>query len=79
MRRRYTLKVTDYCGGGTIWLPPLDYRLERIKLIQEIAEANGISVKLCRCKNSDLPLAQCCHPTPTEPEASEPDPQMTLF
>ena len=79
MRRRYTLKVTDYCGGGTIWLPPLAYRLERIQLLQKIAAENGITIKICRCKNSDLPEAQCCHPLPSEPETIDPDPQLTLF
>jgi DNA repair photolyase len=30
MRRLYTHKVTDYCGGGTIWLPEATYRGERL-------------------------------------------------
>lgn len=79
MRRRYTLKVTDYCGGGTIWLPPLAYRSKKIRVLMEIAEAYGVALKICRCKNSDIPEAQCCHPKPAEPEVPDSDPQMTLF
>ncbi len=79
MRRLYTHKVTDYCGGGTIWLPESLYRAERIKSLESIGIENGITIKLCRCKNSDLPQAQCCHPTESLIETSDHDPQLNLF
>lgn len=79
MRRRYTHKVTDYCGGGTIWLPEAAYRGERLKTLKVIARDSGIAVKLCRCKNSDLPEAQCCHPIGPLLEPTDADPQLTIF
>lgn len=79
MRRRYTLKVTDYCGGGTIWLPPLEYRGERLDRMHTIAETHGVAIKICRCKNSDLPGAECCHPVPPRIDEPEDESQLTLF
>lgn len=72
MRRLYTHKVTDYCGGGTIWLPEANYRAERFKALESIGTDNGLTIKLCRCKNSDLSQAQCCHPTESLLETSDP-------
>jgi DNA repair photolyase len=63
MRRLYTHKVTNYCGGGTIWLPPAAYRTERLAAFEALAGARGIEVVVCRCKNADLSGARCCHPT----------------
>jgi DNA repair photolyase len=79
MRRLYTHKVTDYCSGGTIWLPDAAYRGERLKALEDIAQACSIGIKLCRCKNSDLPEAQCCHPTGPLLEPTDTDPQLTIF
>lgn len=79
MRRLYTHKVTDYCGGGTIWLPEATYRAERFKALESIGTDNGLTINLCRCKNSDLPQAQCCHPTESLLEISDPDPQLKMF
>jgi hypothetical protein len=63
MRKLYTHKVTNYCGGGTIYLPPTDYRAERFAAIAALASTRSIAVKVCRCKNGDIPEAVCCHPT----------------
>jgi len=63
MRRLYTHKVTNYCGGGTIWLPPAAYRAERLAAFEALAREREIEVVVCRCKNADLPGARCCHPT----------------
>lgn len=79
MRRLYTHKVTDYCGGGTIWLPEASYRAERFNALASISTENGLTTKLCRCKNSDQPQAKCCHPTESLLETSDPDPQLKLF
>jgi DNA repair photolyase len=79
MRRLFTHKVTDYCGGGTIWLPEAAYRGERLSSLGAIARDSGIAVKLCRCKNSDLPEAQCCHPTDPLLAPTDDDPQLTIF
>ena len=82
MRRLYTHKVTDYCGGGTIWLPEAEYRHERFEALEALAGGEGIAIRVCRCKNSDLPEAQCCHPVEplVAPAAGDPaDPQLTLF
>jgi DNA repair photolyase len=79
MRRIYTHKVTDYCGGGTIWLPPTNYRRERFEALQTLAEANQMTVKLCKCKNKDLAEASCCHPIPSAPEEDYDDAQLSLF
>lgn len=79
MRRHYTHKVTDYCGGGTIWLPEASYRAERFEALESIGAKNGITIKLCHCKNSDLSQAQRCHPTESLLETANPDPQLILF
>ena len=63
MRKLYTHKVTNYCGGGTIYLPPVEYRAERFAAIGAMAATRGIVVKICRCKNGDIPETVCCHPT----------------
>ena len=63
MRKLYTHKVTNYCGGGTIYLPPTDYRAERFGAIAALASTHGIAARICRCKNADIPGAVCCHPT----------------
>jgi hypothetical protein len=62
MRRLYTQKVTDYCGGGTIWIPPLTYRAERFAALGAMTSARGLRMTICRCKNADAPTASCCHP-----------------
>ena len=93
MRKLYTHKVTNYCGGGTIYLPPVEYRAERfaaIGAIAALASTHGIAARICRCKNADVPEAVCCHPTDllvgSAAEAAEPAPssppeagQLTLF
>jgi hypothetical protein len=79
MRRLYTHKVTDYCGGGTIWLPPTAYRNERFKELETIACESNVAIKLCHCKNSDLPKAQCCHPTDSLFAANAGDPQLKFI
>lgn len=63
MQRLYTLRVTDYCGNGIIWLPPTEYRREGYKRIKKIAEGYGVRIKLCGCKNKDL-TSECCLPIP---------------
>ena len=63
MRKLYTHKVSNYCGGGTIYLPPTEYRAERFAVIAALASTHAIAVKICRCKNGDVPEAVCCHPT----------------
>ena len=68
MRKLYTHKVTGYCGGGTVWLPPTDYRRERYATLKTMAEAHGVRVRLCRCKNPEL-TKECCHPQPKAPKA----------
>ena len=60
MKKRYTHKVTDYCGGGTIWLPSTTYRRERYDLLKDVASEHGIEVQWCHCKNADL-TEDCCH------------------
>jgi len=79
LRRLYTHKVTDYCGGGTIWLSEATYRGERLIALESIVRDTGIVVKLCHCKNTDLPEAQCCHPTDSLLAPTGNDPQMTIF
>lgn len=66
MRKLYTHKVTDYCGGGTIWLPPTEYRRERFRDMKTLAEAHGIVLHACGCKNADV-THDCCHPQPRRP------------
>jgi len=63
MRLLYTHKVTDYCGGGTIWLPSTGYRRKRFADLKALADAHGIRLHLCGCKNKDLTY-DCCHPQP---------------
>ncbi len=63
MVKLYTDKITKYCGGGTIKVPPKDYRLGRYADLQELGHANVVQVGLCACKNPDLTDA-CCHPQP---------------
>jgi len=63
MRRLYTHKVTNYCGGGTIWLPSAEYRRAGFARLKEIAQETGFGVRLCRCKNPDI-VSECCHPQP---------------
>lgn len=63
MRKLYTHKVTNYCGGGTIYLPSTEYRAEQFATIGAMAATCGIGVRICRCKNADIPKAVCCHPT----------------
>ena len=83
MRKLYTYTVANYCGGGTIHLPSTGYRAERFAAIGSIASAHGISIKICRCKNADIPEAVCCHPTDllvAGERRSPPDAhQLTLF
>jgi DNA repair photolyase len=62
-RNLYTHKVTQYCGAGTIYLPPTDYRRERYALLRDMAGAHGLRVRLCRCKNPEL-TTDCCNPLP---------------
>ena len=69
MRKMYTHKVTNYCGGGTIRMPSTDYRQQRYVDLVEIAHCHGINVKLCGCKNADI-TTDCCHPTP-QPQATQ--------
>lgn len=79
MRRLYTHKVTDYCGGGTIWLPSAEYRRERFAALRALAEANAVTVKLCQCKNKDLAESSCCHPVPDKTDQAPDDAQLSLF
>lgn len=79
MRKLYTHKVTDYCGGGTIWLPEAELRRERFARLTEIAREHGLSARLCRCKNSDVPEAGCCHPTDALLQPAPGDAQLSLF
>ena len=74
MKKYYTLKITDYCGKGTIWLPPALYRRARYNEIKAQAALCGIGIRLCHCKNSDL-TEECCHAA-LPPEENF---QMTLF
>ncbi|MBN1903207.1 radical SAM protein [Candidatus Sumerlaeota bacterium] len=60
-KRLYTCRVTDYCGHGVIWIPDTEYRRRKYALLKEIAQANDITLHLCRCKNKDL-TSECCHP-----------------
>ncbi len=64
MSKLYTYKVTDYCSGGTIWLPSGEYRRKRYEFLKKIAVSKSITVKQCSCKNKDL-TDDCCHPLPT--------------
>lgn len=79
MRRLYTHKVTDYCGGGTIYLPSASYRADRMLILDKLAAKHGLTIKLCRCKNSDLPEARCCHPTEPLLEPSPNDSQLRFL
>lgn len=75
MKRLYTHKVTDYCGGGRITLPNALYRRARYNEIKAEAALAGLTVRLCRCKNDDL-TEECCHPPLPMPDCGE---QLTLF
>lgn len=61
MRRLYTHKVSDYCGRGTIWLPPSDYRRRKYADLKILASGHNIRVHLCGCKNKGL-TTDYCHP-----------------
>ncbi|MFC1601573.1 radical SAM protein [Candidatus Sumerlaeota bacterium] len=69
MKKLYTHKVTDYCGGGTIWLPPTEYRQRRLAEPRELARGHEVNVHLCGCKNKDI-TSDCCHPLPDRNQAS---------
>jgi DNA repair photolyase len=58
-KRLYTNWINDYCGNGTIRTTRSDYRAEKYKRIKEIAGEHGISIRLCRCKNSDVTDETC--------------------
>lgn len=75
MKRLYTLKVTDYCGGGRITLPSALYRRARTNEIKAEAALAGVAVHLCHCKNADL-TEDCCHDPLPMPGCGE---QLTLF
>ena len=64
-RRIYTHRIDGYCGGGSIRIPAPDYRRERYRLLEGIAEDQGIRPVLCGCKNPDL-TTDCCHRRRTE-------------
>ena len=68
MKRLYTHKVTDYCGGGTIWLPATEYRRKRFRDLKALVAAHDIRLHLCGCKNKDL-TDDCCHPQPQQPRS----------
>jgi len=59
VKRHYTYKLDDFCSGGSVILPPPEYRQEQYGLLREIAVAAGINVTICGCKNSDVPQ-ECC-------------------
>jgi len=63
IRRLYIHKVTDYCGRGTIWLPPTDYRRSKYADLNVLAAGHRIRMKFCGCKNKDI-TNDCCHPLP---------------
>ncbi|MCX7013412.1 MAG: radical SAM protein [Candidatus Sumerlaeota bacterium] len=64
MRRLYTHRVDNYCGGGRIWLPSSEYRRRKYADLKTLGDAHGIQIHLCRCKNADV-TEECCHPRPT--------------
>lgn len=57
----YTKIIDKYCGHGSIRIPETEYRLESYKRLKEIADKNGITLRMCGCKNPDL-TQDCCHP-----------------
>ncbi|MEN6625341.1 MAG: radical SAM protein [Candidatus Sumerlaeia bacterium] len=79
MKRLYTQKVDDYCGGGSIWLPSLGYRSERLACLNALASRHGMRMLICRCKNSDDVQSSCCHPAELAWRATDDDRQLTLF
>jgi hypothetical protein len=54
MRRLYTHRFSKYCGGGTICLPSTEYRRERYATLRALADAHGVRLHQCHCKNPDL-------------------------
>lgn len=57
----YTKIIDKYCGHGSIRIPDKEYRRESYKRLKEIADKNGLTLRMCGCKNPDL-TQDCCHP-----------------
>jgi DNA repair photolyase len=79
MRKIYTHRVTDYCGGGKIWLPTTEYRKERYDTLRKLSCENNLDLHLCACKNSDITTSDCCHPLPEENREPTPPEQKTFL
>jgi len=74
LKRLYTHKIEDYCGGTSIRIPASTYRQNKYERLKAIAGDHGLTLSLCGCKNPDLTF-DCCHPAlPTsthQPEQEE--------
>ncbi len=80
MLKLHRQKISNYCGNGTIVLPPAQYRAERIDSLCKIAAEQEIGLIFCRCKNSDLlELGHVCHATPARPHNCDSGMQLSLF
>ena len=55
----YTDRIVQYCGNGTITVPDADYRRRKYGELISIAHEYGITLRLCRCKNSDVTHDNC--------------------
>lgn len=64
-------------GRGVIALPRT-YRMNAFARLREAAARFGIRVSVCRCKNSDLPIHDCCNATGM-PRAAAASRQLLLF
>jgi len=60
-QRVYTEEIRNYCGGGTVRIPAAQYRREKYARLKAIASEQGLSLRLCHCKNPDV-TTECCHP-----------------
>jgi DNA repair photolyase len=71
----YTDKFVQFCGNGTIAVPRAEYRRKKFGELILIANQYGITLRLCRCKNSDV-THDNCHFGPIESKKTI---QMELF
>ena len=61
LRTLYTDKIERYCGKNSILVAETEYRRSSYDLLRLIAENNGLTLRMCQCKNPDL-TKECCHP-----------------
>ena len=61
-QRFYTHRNDGFCGQGTIWLPPADYRRRVLSELRAVAARHEMHLRLCSCTNPDI-TTDLCHPS----------------